>query len=95
MNNQWVTEFDYAGKKYSHKNVPLTGRPMNISNKMISKFDPQCNYIKKWLPHLEFIPNKDLHNWNTEISKKYDYIHPAPIFDHVAKYNEWIRACKV
>jgi deoxyribodipyrimidine photo-lyase len=27
------------------------------------KFDPDCEYIKKWLPELKDIPNKELHEW--------------------------------
>jgi len=36
------------------------------------KFDPECVYIKKWLPELKDIPNKEIHNWwNPDIHKKY------------------------
>lgn len=27
------------------------------------KFDPECIYIKKWLPELKDIPSNELHNW--------------------------------
>lgn len=54
---------------------------MDISNKMIKKWDINCNYIKKWIPNLKDIPNKDLFNWNKDISLKYNNIHPYPIFD--------------
>lgn len=94
MNHHWITEFDYAGKRYAPKNIPIAGRYMDISNKMIKKYDPECIYIKKWLPHLLNIPNKELINWNEDIAKKYNYIHPSPLFDHKLKYNEWINACK-
>lgn len=47
MNNQWITEFDYPGKKFSPKNAPIAGRPMNPSNKMITKWDPECIYMLK------------------------------------------------
>ena len=36
-----------------------------------SKFDPQANYIKKWLPQLKDIPAKELHNWE-KYYKNYD-----------------------
>ena len=91
MNHQWITEFDMPGKKYSASNAPLSGRPMNISNIQIKKFDKECIYIKRWLPHLENIPNKDLYNWSDNISKKYNNIHPFPIFDPKEKYKEWIK----
>jgi deoxyribodipyrimidine photo-lyase len=28
--------------------------------------DPECIYIKKWVPELENIPAKDIHQWSTE-----------------------------
>ncbi len=27
------------------------------------KFDPSCEYIKKWIPELKDLPNEDLHKW--------------------------------
>ena len=94
MNHQWITEFDYPGKKYAPREAPIAGRPMNPSNKMIAKFDPGCIYIKKWLPHLSNVPCKDLYKWNTNIANKYNQIHPEPMFDYKVKYQEWINVCK-
>ena len=94
LNHSWITELDYPGKKYAPKGVSLAGRPMNIGTDTIQKFDPRCIYIKKWLPHLKEIPNKDLLKWNEKIAIKYNYIHPAPIFDPKEKYKEWIQICK-
>ncbi len=35
-------------------------------------YDEDCEYIKKWLPELENIPNKDIHNWfKKEIHEKW------------------------
>ena len=95
MNHQWISEFDFPGKKYSAPNAPLSGRPMDISNKQIKKFDNDCSYIKKWLPHLVNVLNKDIYNWSNDISKKYNDIHPGPIFDAKEKYKEWIQLCTI
>lgn len=94
LNHSWITELDFPGKKYAPKGISLAGRPMNISNDVIKKFDPECIYIKRWLPHLKDIPNKDLKKWNTDIAIKYKNIHPGPIFDPKEKYQEWINICK-
>ena len=93
LNSQWVTELDFPGKKFSPSNAPIAGRPMNISNGMIKKWDPECIYIKKWLPHLNKINDvKILYNWDI----KYDEsIHPKPIFNQKERYNEWIELCKI
>lgn len=95
MNHSWLTEFDLSGRRYAQGGVALSGRPMDISNKMIKKWDKDCNYIKKWLPDLKDIPSKDLYNWNVEIAKKYNNIHPSPIFDPKDKYQEWINRCRM
>jgi deoxyribodipyrimidine photo-lyase len=92
MNHHWITEFDYPGKKFSSKGKPLSGRPMKISNDQIKIFDPDCLYIKKWLPHLKDIPNKDLYKWSKIEKEKYNNIHPEPIFDSKTQYEEWIKA---
>jgi deoxyribodipyrimidine photo-lyase len=89
-NHAWITELDFPGKKFSAKGVPLSGRPMDISNKMIRKWDPECIYIKRWLPHLKDIPKKELYNWQGNDL----HLHPGPIFDPKEKYKEWIQLCK-
>ncbi len=90
LNSQWVTELDFPGKKFAPSKAPIAGRPMNVSNIMIKKWDPDCIYIKKWLPHLKDIDNKILYNWDTKFN---DNIHPGPIFDHKKRYEEWIKLC--
>ena len=94
MNHQWITEFDFPGKKFSPSNAPIAGRPMNIDNKQIKKFDPECIYIKRWLPHLLNVENKDIYNWSELMVDKYG-LHYAPIFDPREKYQEWIELCTV
>ena len=65
---------------------------MNVSNGMIKKWDPTCEYIKKWLPHLKSVDNKIIYGWDT----KYDeLIHPKPIFDAKKRYQEWIDSCVI
>lgn len=41
------------------------------------KFDPECIYIKKWIPELSKVINKDIHNWDKE-HKKYNIPYPKP-----------------
>jgi deoxyribodipyrimidine photo-lyase len=88
MNHHWILDFDYPGKKFSAPNAPLSGRPMKIDNLMIKKWDPECLYIKKWLPHLANVPCKELYKWSGS------ELHPGPIFDPKEQYNEWINLCK-
>jgi deoxyribodipyrimidine photo-lyase len=92
LNAQWVTELDFPGKKFAPSEAPIAGRPMNISNSMIKKWDPECIYIKKWLPHLKDVDNRIIYNWDTKFDAK---IHPGPIFDAKGRYQEWISKCKI
>ena len=49
-----------------------------------TKFDVDCEYIKKWLPNLKDIPAKHLHNWN-DFYKEYnlaDINYVKPIVDY-------------
>ena len=43
--------------------------------------DPECEYIKKWIPELKNVNNKDIHNWDKNYSK-YDVNYPKPIVDY-------------
>lgn len=46
------------------------------------KHDPECLYIKKWIPELKNVDVKDIHTWNVS-HKKYNKInYPAPIVDY-------------
>ena len=90
MNHHWILDFDYPGKKFSAPNAPLSGRPMKIDNSMIKKWDPDCSYIKKWLPHLNNMQSKELYKWSSSSDTK---LHPAPIFDPKTQYNKWIKLC--
>lgn len=53
------------------------------------KYDKECKYIKKWIPELEEVPNKNIHKW---FDKKYhsdlDTTYPIPIVDMKEKVNE-------
>jgi deoxyribodipyrimidine photo-lyase len=56
------------------------------------KLDPNCNYIKKWIPELEEVPINEIHEWyhntvNSTIDKSTNYFspirnYPEPIVEH-------------
>ena len=45
--------------------------------------DPECKYIKKWLPQLENIPPEHLHQWNMYYNEYKNIKYPKPIVDYV------------
>ncbi len=56
------------------------------------KYDPECTYIKKWVPALKSIDTKTIHNWeNSKIIIK-DY--PKPIVNHQAQIKKTIALYK-
>jgi deoxyribodipyrimidine photolyase len=67
---------------------------MDISNKQLKKWDPDCVYVRKWLPHLKGVPNEYLFDWDEANSKKFKGIHPGPIFDSKKRLEEWVDACR-
>lgn len=46
-----------------------------------AKHDPNCVYIKKWLPVLENVDNKHIHDWENNYSS-YKVSYPKPILDY-------------
>ena len=86
MNHHWLLDFDYPGRRFGKG---ISGRPLDISNINIKKYDPECAYIKKWLPELKDISNKDLYKWDKQSAETNGGVHPYPIFDSKERYHEW------
>jgi len=48
----------------------------------VQRFDPECEYIKNWVPELASVPAKDIMNWDVN-HKKYPTIkYPKPIINN-------------
>jgi deoxyribodipyrimidine photo-lyase len=45
-------------------------------------FDPDCIYIKKWVPELSSFEPKIIHNWEIEWVNHKDIKYPKPICDY-------------
>ena len=73
-NWQWVASTGCDAQPYFRIFNPWTQQ---------KKFDAQAMYIKQWVPELENIPAKDLHNWHkSSVRTKYRTPYPAPVVDH-------------
>jgi len=94
LNHEWIVDLDSSGFRYAPKESIRAGRVIRIDNDQIKKYDKDCIYIKKWLPHLKNVPNKDLQKWDSEIAKKYNNIHPSYIFDWEERFDQWIKLTK-
>ncbi|ATZ80811.1 deoxyribodipyrimidine photo-lyase [Bodo saltans virus] len=48
-------------------------------------FDPDCIYIKKWIPELKNVDNKDILNWNIKYVNYDNINYPKPIINDIGK----------
>lgn len=46
------------------------------------KFDPQCVYVKRWVPELRDVPVADVHAWYKAHVRHGTCTYPSPIVDH-------------
>ena len=46
------------------------------------KFDLNCVYIKKWIPELKDVPNKEIHEWDKHYKKYKNIDYNGPINDY-------------
>jgi len=58
------------------------------------KFDPNCIYIKKWLPELNLVPNKEIHQWNKYYQNYKNINYPGPINNYEEARKETIELYK-
>ncbi len=47
------------------------------------KFDPECEYIYKYVPELKDVPIEDIHNWSTAYKNHEHIKYPAPMIDYL------------
>jgi deoxyribodipyrimidine photo-lyase len=51
--------------------------------RQMEKFDSECKYVKKWLPQLKDVPNKDILKWNETYNKYKNIKYPKPIVEDI------------
>jgi deoxyribodipyrimidine photo-lyase len=56
------------------------------------KFDPECTYIKKWIPELRGFPPKAIHAWHEEKYRAACQDYPAPMIDHTQAAQKALQA---
>ena len=58
------------------------------------EYDPDCKYIKEWVPELHDVPVKDIFKWDTEY-KNYKHIkYPKPICNYEEQREKVIKMYK-
>ena len=56
--------------------------------------DPDCEYIKKYLPELNDVPAKAIHNWNEEWANYKSTGYPQPIVDFAEQKEKSLKMYK-
>jgi deoxyribodipyrimidine photo-lyase len=88
MNHLWILgDSDLSGRRYCMKNThPMTGRMIRIDNDMIKKYDPNCEYIKKWLPEYKNMSKKEILKNTKPIFNWTDrYLEYAKLFENIPR----------
>jgi len=88
---QKLTDYDPASNNGNWQWVASTGADSQPYFRIFNPWsqsdehDPDCVYIKKWLPQLKDIPNKHIHQWYKyyhEYNTAKHILYPKPIVDY-------------
>lgn len=66
-----------------------SGRIINPTD--YKKWDPSLEYVRKYIPELKDIPDKDVYKWNTSWEKYKDCKYPKPMVDFDERKKEWFK----
>lgn len=86
--SQKLTDYDPASNQLNWQWTASSGpdsQPFfRIFNPWLQQkeHDPNCEYIKKWIPELKDVPTKDIHNWETTWKEYKDSKYPKPVVDY-------------
>jgi deoxyribodipyrimidine photo-lyase len=56
-----------------------------------AEYDPTCEYMKKWVPELKDVPEKDLLKWDTKHVHYKDVQYPAPIVQYQSQREQVLK----
>ena len=88
-----LLDYDVASNNGNWQWVASTGADsqpyFRIFNPWIQgeKYDPDCIYIKKWIPELKDVPSKHIHNWE-EVCEDYIKNKKIKYFKPIISYSE-------
>jgi len=87
--NNTLGPYDIPGYRYGKANTK-SGRVYDPTNpKKIKEYDLQLKFIRKYIPELSDIPDKDVFNWNTAYNKYSDSKYNKPIVNYEERKQEW------
>jgi len=86
--SQHLTDYDPASNNGNWQWVASTGADSQPYFRIFNpwtqseKYDTDAIYIKKWIPELQSVPAKAIHNWNNEWEKYTEVKYPSPIVEY-------------
>jgi deoxyribodipyrimidine photo-lyase len=87
-NWMWILgPYDTSGYRYGQKNT-FGGRTFKTIVEF-KKFDPELKYVRKWIPELAKVSDKDIWNWDTSHTRHKNIKYPKPIVDFASELEEW------
>jgi len=92
--NNTLGPYDIPGYRYGKKNTK-SGRVYDpTSSKKIKEYDLHLEFIRKYIPELSEIPDKDVFNWYTSYKKYPDCKYSKPIVNFEERKEEWYQLTK-
>lgn len=93
-----LVDYDVASNNGNWQSICSTGvdrkpyfRDMNPWIQS-SKFDPQCEYIKRWIPELESVPAHVIHKWYEKHAEHRNMTkYPAPIVNYAEQKEKMMK----
>jgi deoxyribodipyrimidine photo-lyase len=83
-----LTDYDPASNNGNWQWIAGTGADSQPYFRVFSPweqakhYDPDCEYIKKWIPELREVANKDILDWESTHSKYTGVKYPKPMVDY-------------
>ena len=82
--------YDAGGYRFGKKGT-LSGRIIDPRN--FRKWDPHLEYVRRWIPELKDVPDKDVFNWY-KAYEKHPNTYFAPMVDYEEAKKKWYSLSK-
>ena len=89
--NFTVGPYDLGGFRFG-KAGTKGGRMINPTD--YKKWDPKLEYVRKYIPELKDVPDRDIFSWNTAWKKHPNVNYSKPIVDFKVRKDEWYKITK-
>jgi deoxyribodipyrimidine photo-lyase len=89
--NFTVGPYDLGGFRFGRAGT-RGGRMIDPTN--FKKWDMALEYIRKYIPELKDVPDKDVYKWSSAWSKYPDCKYPKPMVDFKERKDEWYNLTK-